>query len=142
MRFPSRVKPLIIKVHKESRRAENADFAGPSLHLLTFWLRASLKGHGDANMTLSIVAAMVLLWTPLGQNQPAANQHDHDMSHRGDQGMGFAQDKTTHHFLLQKDGGAIQVTADSADDQASVSQIRMHLRHITRAFQSGDCNIP
>lgn len=76
------------------------------------------------------------------QNPPPAPPHDHDMSHRGDQGMGFAQDKTTHHFLLQKDGGAIQVTANAADDQASVSHIRMHLRHITRAFQSGDFNIP
>jgi len=28
----------------------------------------------------------------------------HDMESRGNQGMGFAQDKTTHHFLLRKDG--------------------------------------
>ena len=56
--------------------------------------------------------------------------------------MGFAQDKTTHHFLLNKNGGAIQVTANSADDKTSVEQIRMHLKHIARAFQSGDFNIP
>jgi Ni/Co efflux regulator RcnB len=74
--------------------------------------------------------------------QQAAHQHDHDMEHRGNQGMGFAQDKTTHQFLLSKDGGAIQVTANSADDKASVEQIRMHLKHISRAFQSGDFNIP
>jgi hypothetical protein len=66
----------------------------------------------------------------------------HDMENRGNQGMGFAQDKTTHHFLLRKDGGAIQVSANSGDDKASIEHIRMHLEHIRAAFQSGDFNIP
>ena len=44
---------------------------------------------------------------------------NHNMADRGNQGMGFAQSKTTHHFLLRKDGGAIQVTAKSVDDKAS-----------------------
>src|SRR5262249_13998283 len=66
----------------------------------------------------------------------------HDMDDRDNQGMGFAQDKTTHHFLLRKDGGAIQVTANSAGDQASIEHIRMHLQHIRGAFHSGDFNIP
>jgi hypothetical protein len=74
--------------------------------------------------------------------QHAVQQHDHDMIQRGNQGMGFAQDKTTHHFLLHKDGGAIQVTAKSADDKASIDHIRMHLEHIRQAFQSGDFDIP
>lgn len=38
-------------------------------------------------------------------------QQDHskheEMEKRGNQGMGFDQDKITHHFLLRKDGGAI-----------------------------------
>jgi hypothetical protein len=76
------------------------------------------------------------------QHQASDSQHDHDMNQRGNEGMGFAQDKTTHHFLLSKDGGTIQVTANSADDQESIGQIRMHLKHITKAFQSGDFNIP
>ncbi|HMF91938.1 MAG TPA: hypothetical protein VKL40_14945 [Candidatus Angelobacter sp.] len=66
----------------------------------------------------------------------------HDLENRGNQGMGFAQDKTTHHFLLRKDGGAIQVTANLADDKASIEHIRMHLEHIRGAFQSGDFNVP
>ena len=33
-------------------------------------------------------------------------------------------------FLLRKDGGAIQVTANSADDKDKPEQIQMHLRHI------------
>jgi hypothetical protein len=71
-----------------------------------------------------------------------SSQHDQDLAHRGDQGMGFLQDKTTHHFLLSKDGGTIQVTANSSQDSASIDEIRMHLRHIERAFRSGDFNIP
>jgi len=72
----------------------------------------------------------------------AASQHDQDLTHRGNHGMSFDQDKTTHHFILRKDGGAIEVTANSSQDKASIDQIRMHLHHIERAFQSGDFNIP
>jgi hypothetical protein len=77
---------------------------------------------------------------------PFSLQQDHskheEMEKRGDQGMGFDQQKTTHHFLLRKDGGAIQVTANSAADKSSTEEIQMHLRHIAGAFQSGDFNIP
>jgi hypothetical protein len=65
-----------------------------------------------------------------------------EMNKRGDQGMGFAQDKITHHFLLRKNGGAIQVTANAADDKTSKGEIQMHLHHIAQAFKSGDFNIP
>ena len=78
--------------------------------------------------------------------RPFLSQQDHskhgEMDKRGDQGMGFAQVKITHHFLLRKDGGAIQVTANSADDKTSKEEIQMHLHHIAQAFKSGDFNIP
>ena len=81
-----------------------------------------------------------------GQCGAAASQPDHskhqEMEHRGNQGMGFDQQKTTHHFLLRKDGGAIQVTAKSAADKESLDEIRMHLQHIRRAFEAGEFNIP
>jgi hypothetical protein len=79
------------------------------------------------------------------QHQASSSAHDHakqELDKRGNQGMGFRQDKTTHHFLLRKDGGEIQVTANSADDKASKEEIQMHLHHITQAFESGDFNIP
>lgn len=81
---------------------------------------------------------------PMHAQHMAAGQHDHDMMKRGEdkQGMGFSQDKTTHHFLLSKEGGTIQVTANSADDKTSRDQIRMHLKHLSQAFQSGDFTIP
>ena len=72
---------------------------------------------------------------------PALAQHPqpHD---RANQGMGFDQDKTTHHFLLEKSGGTIEVTARDAADTASTDQIRMHLRHIATAFANGDFSLP
>jgi len=81
-----------------------------------------------------------------GQTQAASSEQDHAkhqaMEKRGNQGMGFAQNATTHHFLLRKDGGAIQVTANSSQDKNSIDEIHMHLQHIRQSFQSGDFNIP
>ena len=67
---------------------------------------------------------------------------DQKLEQRGNEGMGFDQQKITHHFLLTKDGGAIQVTANSPDDKTSIDEIRMHLEHIAGAFSSGDFDIP
>jgi hypothetical protein len=79
------------------------------------------------------------------QHQASTATHDHaqqDLDQRGEQGMGFSQQKTTHHFFLRKDGGVIQVTANASADKASIEQIRRHFAHISHAFQSGDFNIP
>ena len=61
---------------------------------------------------------------------------------RGDRVMGFSHEKTTHHFRLYIDGGAIEVTANDPADTASRDQIRMHLGHIAKMFASGDFNAP
>ncbi len=79
--------------------------------------------------------------------QPAAHDssmHDahSEMNQRGEQGMGFSQTATTHHFLLAATGGSIQVEANDPADSASRDQIRMHLRHIAAAFAAGDFQIP
>jgi hypothetical protein len=75
------------------------------------------------------------------QSESSHAEHDAMMS-RGQQGMGFSQTKTTHHFLLKPDGGVIRVTANDPKDVASRDQIRMHLRHIAHAFAQGDFDIP
>lgn len=72
----------------------------------------------------------------------AQDHHHHDVDKRGDQVMGFAHDKTTHHFRLFADGGAIEVTANTASDTASRDQIRMHLGHIAKKFAAGDFAAP
>jgi hypothetical protein len=81
-----------------------------------------------------VVALLPLFLLPLAVAQ--------DMQHRGNIGMGFDQSKTTHHFLLTKQGGVIAVTANSAQDDESRQQIRMHLAHIAKKFAEGDFAIP
>ena len=61
---------------------------------------------------------------------------------RGDKGMGFSQSATTHHFLLNSTGGEIQVLANDPADAAIRDSVRMHLAHITPAFQNGDFDTP
>jgi hypothetical protein len=95
----------------------------------------------------NLLAAFILVTTLASQPQsvaaPPQDRSSHNaMEHRGNQGMGFDQGKITHHFLLRKDGGAIQVTANAADDKTSKEEIQMHLHHIAQAFKSGDFNIP
>jgi hypothetical protein len=86
-------------------------------------------------------AAIAQIQAPSPSAQQDHSKHD-AMEHRGNQGMGFDQQKTAHHFLLRKDGGAIQVTTKTAGDKESLEEIRMHLQHIRRAFQLGEFNIP
>ena len=64
------------------------------------------------------------------------------MNERGEKGMGFSQSATTHHFLMNPNGGAIQVEANDAADTANRDNIRMHLTHIAQAFANGDFDIP
>jgi hypothetical protein len=77
----------------------------------------------------------------LAQAHPQSG-HDQSLEDRGNQGMGFDQQKITHHFLLTKLGGIIEVTANAADDKTSSDEIKMHLHHIAGAFASGDFDIP
>ena len=91
---------------------------------------------------LRLMVLAVLLMASVAPRLWAQDHKHDDMQKRGNAGMGFAQDKTTHHFLLTKNGGIIQVAANSAADPESVDEIRMHLQHIRHAFESGDFNIP
>lgn len=73
----------------------------------------------------------------------------HDASHhtegtvesRGNQVMGFDQQKATHNFLIQKNGGVIRVTAKE-NDEATVAQIREHLGKIATEFKAGNFVAP
>jgi hypothetical protein len=64
------------------------------------------------------------------------------MNERGERGMGFSQEKTTHHFYLTKTGGVIQVEVNDAKDAESLEQIRQHLKHIALMFAEGNFEIP
>ena len=90
-------------------------------------------------LSLAIVAASAA--SAQDHSCPMHDKHA-GVARRGDEGMGFSHETTTHHFLLQKDGGAIEVSANDAADTASRDEIRMHLRHIAQAFTAGDFDLP
>ncbi|HZR29033.1 MAG TPA: hypothetical protein VFA71_09645 [Terriglobales bacterium] len=72
----------------------------------------------------------------------SSQQHRADVEEHGDQAMGFPHDKTTHHFRLYSDGGAIEVTANESRDSINTGAIRSHLAHIVTLFSNGDFSIP
>jgi len=65
-----------------------------------------------------------------------------EMNKRGDKVMAFEHSKTTHHFILSRDGGAIEVNANAAKDTASRDDIRSHLSHIAMMFAEGNFKAP
>ena len=83
---------------------------------------------------------------PQGDHQGHAGHpggdHHAALDARGDHVMGFEHTRTTHHFLLERDGGVIQVQANDLNDSGSVSQIRGHLAEVAKAFSSGDFSMP
>jgi hypothetical protein len=76
------------------------------------------------------------------QSQTQHSQHHAEVNRRGDKAMGFSHERTTHHFLLFKDGGAIEVHAREAKDTESIAQIRKHLAHIAQMFSEGNFSTP
>ncbi len=101
------------------------------------------KGYFALSLALTF---MVLI---ANAQQPIDQHHNHQqdsriggVNARGDHAMGFSHEKTTHHFKLTTDGGAIEVVADDPKDAASLEQIRAHLSHIAKLFKEGDFSIP
>ena len=74
--------------------------------------------------------------------QHASDAHHALVEKNGDQAMGFPHDKTTHHFRLTAEGGAIEVSASDPGDKADTTAIRSHLSHIATLFSKGDFSIP
>lgn len=79
---------------------------------------------------------------PMHDQHASQDAHHAGVDARGDQAMGFGHDKTTHHFSLKADGGAIEVVANDAADKQNVDAIRGHLRHIAVMFTNGDFSTP
>ena len=61
---------------------------------------------------------------------------------QGDMVMGFDQARTTHHFLLFTDGGAIDVGVNDPADTKNRDAIRSHLPHIAMMFGQGNFDAP
>ena len=76
------------------------------------------------------------------EHMKEASQRQADIEKHGDEAMGFPHDRTTHHFRLSSDGGAIEVTVNDSKDAENLRAIRMHLAHIATQFSNGDFAIP
>ena len=98
-----------------------------------------MKTRFRRSIQASLILATATLVIVYAQQPKTA---DEQMNKRGDHVMGFDHTKTTHHFLLQEQGGSIEVTANSAGDAESSEQIRMHLKHIAMMFAEGNFNAP
>jgi hypothetical protein len=96
-------------------------------------------------MKIRAILAAVVFASAIQAQQPSTptpgEQHA-AMMKRGEAGMAFSQEKTTHHFLLVNDGGAIQVNANDPKDDATRDHIRMHLSHVAQMFSAGDFDVP
>ena len=79
---------------------------------------------------------------PAGEKGAAGDKHKHELDERGERAMGFSQTKTTHHFTLLADGGAVQVEANDAADAESRDKIRGHLSQLAKRFAEGDFDTP
>lgn len=86
-------------------------------------------------------SAIATLLASLALAGPAQDHQAHGQD-RAQHAMGFDQQRTEHHFLIEPQGGTIQVTARDAQDAESAAQIRTHLQHIAGAFGSGDFSLP
>jgi hypothetical protein len=91
-------------------------------------------------LKLTILSAALGLASLSYARQPP-NHHD-AVNQRGDQVMGFSEEKTTHHFRLYADGGSIEVTANDGKDTESRDLIRTHLARIAGMFAAGNFEAP
>lgn len=83
-----------------------------------------------------VAVALVLSQTGAAQD-PHAGMHA-----RGAAVMGFDQHKTTHHFYLFEDGGAIDIGVKDRADTVNRDAIRQHLPHLAQLFGSGNFDAP
>jgi hypothetical protein len=90
-----------------------------------------------------LIIAVLTVATLAAHEQKPGHQHDHAaLDARGDLAMGFDHTRTTHHFLLTKTGGIIEVTANDSADAVSIGKIRTHLQEIAAAFAAGNFTKP
>src|SRR5712664_3861994 len=97
---------------------------------------------------IALRSALTLLLLPVALTAQQSATRMRDSSHhdavtsRGDHAMGFSHETTTHHFRLDKTGGAIDVSARNPKDSSTRDEIRMHLTHVAKRFAAGDFDIP
>ena len=92
---------------------------------------------------MRLVPVLCLLGSLSIPVSPAARQDHHgSVDQREGAVMGFDQARTTHHFVLFSDGGAIDVSAKDPADATNRAAIRSHLPHIAMMFGEGNFDAP
>lgn len=91
---------------------------------------------------MRLTHSLVALTTAIAAAAAVSARQDPQMQHRGEMVMGFDQAKTTHHFSLYEDGGAIEVSVNDPSDTSNRDAIRAHLPHIAQMFGAGDFEAP
>jgi len=76
------------------------------------------------------------------QHPATSDPHAFGVDTRGDHAMGVTHEKSTHHFRLLRDGGAIELTANDPNDKDTRDEIRSHLSHIVQMFTNGNFQVP
>ena len=94
------------------------------------------------NLFLLLIFGPYCLNAIAQQPTPAKEVHSAGVNARGDQAMGFSHKKTTHHFHLLADGGAIEIQSNGPTDKDSQEAIRQHLAMIAVKFAQGDFALP
>ena len=79
---------------------------------------------------------------PMHKEHAVVESHQAIVEGHGDEAMGFPHDRTTHHFRIMVDGGAIEVTANDKNDKANMDAIRSHLSHVAVMFKEGNFSTP
>ena len=91
--------------------------------------------------SVSVLCVLVSL-ASLPVSLAARQDHHGTDAQRADMVMGFDEARTTHHFLLFDDGGAIDVTVRESTDTKNRDAIRSHLPHIAMMFSDGNFDAP
>ena len=93
-------------------------------------------------MRLITLLCVLLSFATMSVSLAARQDHHRTGNQRGAMVMGFDQARTTHHFLLFNDGGAIDVGVKESADATNRDAIRSHLPHIAMMFGEGDFEAP
>jgi hypothetical protein len=95
------------------------------------------------NVPSGLLIVSLICFTASAQTlSPTPKDHFTGVNTRGDDAMGFSHEKTTHHFHLFVDGGAIEIVSNDPADTESQKAIRDHLSMIATKFSQGDFAIP
>jgi hypothetical protein len=97
-----------------------------------------LRGYQFSILAVAVMATHI--GAVCAQEQQGHEQYE--MQARGEHVMGFPQDKTTHHFELNQEGGVIEVRTNDLNDTQTRDQIRRHFKHIVTMFADGNFSAP